>query len=85
MDIPKNILYLIPARGGSKGIPNKNIALIAGKPLIYYTITEALKIADPVDICLSTDSPKIKAVAESLGLPVPFLSCLLYTSPSPRD
>lgn len=73
MDTPNNILYLIPARGGSKGIPNKNIAPIDGKPLIYYTITEALKIADPADICLSTDSPKIKEVAESMGLPVPFL------------
>lgn len=67
------ILYLIPARGGSKGVPNKNIKLLAGKPLIAYSITEALKIAKKEDICVSTDSIPIKQVAESMGLEVPFL------------
>lgn len=67
------ILYLIPARGGSKGVPNKNIKLLAGKPLIYYSIKEVLKIADKEDVCLSTDSDDIKDVAEKLGLQVPFV------------
>ncbi|WP_052592242.1 acylneuraminate cytidylyltransferase family protein [Aureispira sp. CCB-QB1] len=67
------ILYLIPARGGSKGVPNKNIKHLGGKPLIYYSITEALKIAKKEDICVSTDSIPIKQVVESIGVEVPFL------------
>lgn len=66
-------LYLIPARGGSKGILHKNIKLLNGKPLIYYSIEVARELADDADICLSTDDPQIKAVAEGLGLNVPFL------------
>lgn len=67
------ILYLIPARGGSKGIPHKNIKLLNGKPLIQYSIEIARKLAEDDDICLSTDDEEIKAVAEKLGLKVPFL------------
>ena len=66
-------LYLIPARGGSKGIPHKNIRLLNGKPLIQYSIEVARELADDADICLSTDDQQIKDVAESLGLKVPFL------------
>ena len=68
-----NILYIIPARGGSKGIPGKNIKPLAGKPLIQYTIEVARQLADDANICVSTDSPDIKSVAESTGLPLPFL------------
>jgi N-acylneuraminate cytidylyltransferase len=68
-----NSLYLIPARGGSKGIPHKNIKLLNGKPLIQYSIKVARELADDADICLSTDDPQIKLVAEQLGLKVPFL------------
>ncbi|MEG2820744.1 MAG: acylneuraminate cytidylyltransferase family protein, partial [Muribaculaceae bacterium] len=46
-------LYVIPARGGSKGIPGKNIKLLAGRPLIAYSIDVARKLADDVDICVS--------------------------------
>ena len=67
------ILYLIPARGGSKGIPHKNIKLLHGKPLIQYSIEVARKFAVDDDICISTDDLQIKAVAEGLGLKVPFL------------
>ena len=67
------VLYLIPARGGSKGIPHKNIKLLNGKPLIQYSIEIARQLADDNDICLSTDDEEIKAVAEKLGLKVPFL------------
>ena len=67
------VLYLIPARGGSKGIPHKNIKLLNGKPLIQYSIEVARELADDTDICLSTDDLQIKDVAERLGLNVPFL------------
>lgn len=67
------ILYFIPARGGSKGIPGKNIKPFAGKPLICHSIDQARAFATDADICLSTDSPEIAAVAETYGLAVPFL------------
>lgn len=67
-------LYIIPARGGSKGIPGKNTVSLAGKPLIAYTIEVALAVADdPRMIIVSTDSPKIAAVAESCGLSIPYM------------
>ena len=66
-------LYLIPARGGSKGIPHKNIKFLNGKPLIQYSIDVARELADDNNICVSTDDKEIKAVAESFGLKVPFL------------
>jgi len=65
-------LYLIPARGGSKGIPGKNIKDLCGKPLIYYTIDVVREIAEDIDICVSTDSDEIISVVESYGLKVPF-------------
>lgn len=65
-------LIIIPARGGSKGIPKKNIVELAGRPLIDYTIQAALKVA-PIDhIILSTDSEEIVTVAERCGLPVAY-------------
>jgi len=66
-------LVLITARGGSKGIPNKNIKPLAGKPLMHYSIEAALEVFDVVDICVSTDSAEIKSVAEQAGLVVPFI------------
>ena len=69
------ILFLIPARGGSKGIHNKNIVQLNSKPLICYKIEECLKISKTYDceICVSTNSIEIKNVAESFGIHVPFL------------
>jgi N-acylneuraminate cytidylyltransferase len=64
---------VIPARGGSKGIPRKNIKELCGKPLIYYTIEEARKIFDNEVICVSTDDEEIKEIVEKTGLEVPFL------------
>lgn len=66
-------LYLIPARGGSKGIPHKNIRLLCGKPLIEYSIDVARKFANDKDICVSTDDAEIKKIAENYGLKVPFM------------
>lgn len=67
-----NILTIIPARGGSKGIPRKNIKPFAGKPLIYYTIDCARAICTDEDICVSTDDDEIIQVVEDYGLKVPF-------------
>ncbi len=54
-------LYLIPARGGSKGIPGKNIKDFLGKPLICHTIDQARAAgAEDADICVSTDSDEIR-------------------------
>lgn len=69
----QSFLIVIPARGGSKGVPGKNIKPLNGKPLIQYTIEVALQITNKENIIVSTDSPEIKAVVEGLGLPVPFL------------
>jgi len=66
-------LVIIPARGGSKGVPKKNIKLLNGKPLIYYTIEAARKLFADEDICISTDNEEIKQVVEKTGLKVPFL------------
>jgi CMP-N,N'-diacetyllegionaminic acid synthase len=66
-------LVVIPARGGSKGVPRKNIKLLNGKPLIQYTIEAARGVFPDVHICVSTDDEKIKSVVEELGLTVPFI------------
>ena len=66
-------LYLIPARGGSVGIPRKNIKPLAGKPLIHYTIELARAFAPDPDICVSTDDAEIRDVARQTGLPIPFM------------
>lgn len=66
-------LFLIPARGGSKGIPGKNIKPFCGKPLICHSIDHARALAPDSLICVSTDSARIRDVAEGYGLHVPFL------------
>lgn len=67
-------LVVIPARGGSKGVPKKNIKLLNDKPLINYTIDAAQEIFDNEIICITTDSEEIKNVVESTtSLKVPFL------------
>ncbi|PWB24559.1 cytidylyltransferase domain-containing protein [Flavobacterium sp. HTF] len=71
--LKRKILYIIPARGGSKGVLNKNIRNLNGKPLISYSIEAALEISDSEDICVSTDSLEIKKIVEDSGLKVPFL------------
>ena len=68
-----DILIIIPARGGSKGIPRKNIKPLNGRPLIYYAIDTARAITSDENICVSTDDIEIKSVVENYGLKVPFL------------
>ncbi|WP_051957795.1 cytidylyltransferase domain-containing protein [Desulfobacter vibrioformis] len=64
---------IIPARGNSKGLSGKNIRLLAGKPLIAYTIEAALKASGIDRVFVTTDSPEIAAVAQEFGAEVPFL------------
>lgn len=79
------ILAIICARGGSKGVPNKNIRLLNGKPLIAYTIECAKKYTKFDRIIVSTDSPKIAEVAKQYGADVPFLRPKeLATDTSPK-
>ncbi len=65
-----NILSVIPARAGSRGIPNKNIRIIGGRPLIYYAIKNALNSKFITDVIVSTDSPEVKIIAEQMGVKV---------------
>tara|TARA_B110000967_G_scaffold31477_1_gene29859 strand:+ start:1184 stop:1867 length:684 start_codon:yes stop_codon:yes gene_type:complete len=66
-------LVVIPARSGSKGLPDKNIKVLNGKPLIHYSIEVAQQIFDNEDICISTDSDKYIKIAEKTGLRIPFV------------
>ena len=68
-----NTIALIPARGGSKGLPRKNIKLFNSKPLIYWSIQTALK-SDHIDrVIVSTDDEEIAEIAKSYSAEVPFL------------
>jgi CMP-N,N'-diacetyllegionaminic acid synthase len=67
------ILCTICARGGSKGVPNKNIRILKGKPLIAYTIEQALQCKIINRVVVSTDSENIAKIAKQYGAEVPFL------------
>ena len=67
------VLGVIPARGGSKGVPKKNIKPLDGTPLIGYTIEAAKESTLLTDCIVSTDSEEIAEVAKSLGAHVPFI------------
>jgi CMP-N,N'-diacetyllegionaminic acid synthase len=69
----RDTLFIIPARGGSKGLPRKNILPLAGKPLIYYTIDAARSVTGDENICVSSDDPEIIQMVEDYGLKVPFV------------
>lgn len=73
-------LVIIPARGGSKGIPHKNIKELDRKPLIYYTIDCARKIVPDENICVSSDDPEIIQCVEDYGLKVPFIRPAEYAT-----
>ncbi len=68
-----DLLIIIPARGGSKGIPRKNIKLLGGKPLIAWTIDVARKLAPDSRVILSTEDEEIASVTRSCGLPVDYM------------
>jgi N-acylneuraminate cytidylyltransferase len=68
-----NVYTIIPARGGSKGIPKKNIKILKGKPLIAHTIEYSLKSSTIKRTIVSTDSLEIADIAKSFGAMVPFI------------
>jgi len=68
----RTILAIIPARGGSKGVPRKNIRLLAGKPLIAWTIAEAKKSKYIDRLILSSEDDEIIEVARDFGCEIPF-------------
>ncbi|MEP6903238.1 MAG: acylneuraminate cytidylyltransferase family protein, partial [Actinomycetota bacterium] len=67
------VLGLIPARGGSKGVPRKNIRLLNGKPLLAYTAETALQCKTLARVILSTEDAEIADVGRTCGLDVPFM------------
>jgi N-acylneuraminate cytidylyltransferase len=81
------VLVVIPARGGSKGLPNKNINLLNGIPLITYTIRCARDLFHDSDICVSTDSNQIIEIVKNENLDIPFVrpSELAEDTSSTRD
>ena len=68
-----NILCVIPVRGGSKGVPGKNLRPVAGRPLVTWSIAQALESATPMRVIVSTDDEAIAEVATAAGAEVPFL------------
>lgn len=73
MPYEQKILCTICARGGSKGLKDKNIKSLAGQPLISYTINQALRWAKAAHVVVSTDSREIAEVARCFGAEVPFM------------
>jgi len=67
------LMALIPARGGSKGIPKKNIKILGGKPLLAHSIEFAINISEIDRVIVSTDSQEIAEIALKYGAEVPFL------------
>lgn len=69
----KKVLAVIPARGGSKGLPGKNVRIMCGKPLIAWSISQGLASQYIDKVLVTTDSQEIATVAEQHGASVPFL------------
>ena len=69
----EKIYAIIPARGGSKGVPRKNIRLVGGHPLIAYSIVAARQCRRIDRVIVSTDSPEIADIARAYGAEAPFL------------
>ena len=78
----KKVLVNILARAGSTGVKDKNIADVGGNPVLWYSVTEALKSKYADAICVSTDSEKYVKVAEDAGVKVPFLRAAEYSTKS---
>jgi len=82
--IDQEILTIIPARGGSKGVPNKNIKELDGKPLIAYTIEAALKSKYTTKVIVSTDDNKIAEISKDFGAKIPFIRPSKYATDSSK-
>lgn len=81
----REILAVIPARSGSKSVKDKNIRLIAGKPMIAYSIEHALKTESIDRVIVSTDSEKYAEIARQYGAEVPFIRPAEYASDTALD
>ncbi len=68
-----SLLAIIPARGGSRGVPRKNVRLMAGKPLIAWTVAAAMDVAAIDHVIVSTDDAEIAEAAQAAGADVPFM------------
>src|SRR5512147_638986 len=79
------VCALIPARGGSKSIPRKNIRLFAGHPLIAYSIAAGLQSKSVNRVIVSTDDEEIAAVARQYGAETPFLRPAEYAQDRSLD
>ncbi len=79
------ILALIPARGGSKGVPRKNVKILAGKPLIAWTIETALRASCINRVIVSTDDDEIAAVSREYGAEIPFIRPSKFASDAATD
>ncbi|ELR98067.1 acylneuraminate cytidylyltransferase family protein [Gloeocapsa sp. PCC 73106] len=80
-----SIIALIPARGGSKRVPGKNIRTLEGHPLIAYTIAAATRSQIFTRIIVSTDSPEIASIAQDYGAEVPWLRSSAYATDQSPD
>ena len=67
------ILCVIPARAGSKGVPGKNLRVVGGRPLLVWTVEQAIAARPSMDVVVSTDDEQIADVARTAGALVPFL------------
>jgi pseudaminic acid cytidylyltransferase len=73
MALNERVLIVMPARGGSKRIPRKNVVDLCGQPMMHWPLMELSKIATADQVIVSTDDPEIKTLAERKGLTVPFM------------
>lgn len=78
------VVAVIPARGGSKGLPRKNLRLVAGKPLLAHTVQAAVKARRVERVIMTTDDEEIARVARQWGAETPFLRPAVYRTPSGR-
>ena len=80
-----NIIAVIPARSGSKGVPDKNIKMLVGKPLIAYSISAAIKSKLIDRVIVSTDSEKYASISKDYGAEVPFIRPNEYSGDDSTD
>jgi CMP-N-acetylneuraminic acid synthetase len=73
MSINDEFIVIIPARAGSKGVPEKNIQLIGGKPMIQFTIEAAISVFNLKNILITSNDQKVLDIAVELGLKIPFI------------
>jgi N-acylneuraminate cytidylyltransferase len=83
--VKPEVLALIPARGGSKSIPRKNLLPLGGRPLIAYSIEQALTSTRVTRCVVSTDDDEIAAVSRACGADVPFQRPLAYATDRATD